>query len=376
MTGVHKTALDKMIHEFNQSQTKYKVVGSSQGDFTSLQQKITAAAKSKTLPTIAQTTYTNVPDYVKGGFITPFDPYISKSDLSDIFPAFLQSSKYHGKYYSMPFSKSTRILFYNQDLLKQAGLSVPTTWAQVQQDGTQLKSQGITAMAFDQSFIAELNALSHQAGTPVMTNQLKVNMDNKETLAATHVIWDMLQNGTATTAGTDIYGSTQFFAGKTLFYIGSSAGISTMTANTPKGMHWSTATIPSYQGKKSTSIAGNDFVMFKSASPAQRKGASAFVKFMMSNKQTIKWAEETGYVPLTKSAQKDAEYKRYLAKNPAAKAAEDSVSFGFQDPAFLGYRQFYNVMNSAIDQMVANHVTPEKAMAQLQKQAEKIVKQN
>lgn len=94
MTGPRKTALNKMIRDFNQSQSKYKVIGHSQGNSTALQQKITAAAKSKTLPTIAQTAYTNTPDYVKGGFVTSFDPYINKTELSDIYPAFLQSSKY------------------------------------------------------------------------------------------------------------------------------------------------------------------------------------------------------------------------------------------------------------------------------------------
>ncbi|BAP84635.1 sugar ABC transporter substrate-binding protein [Paucilactobacillus hokkaidonensis JCM 18461] len=372
MTGERKTELNQMISDFNKSQSKYKVVGSSQGDFAGVQQKITAAAKSKTLPTIAQTTYTNVPNYVKGGFVTSFDPYISKSDLSDIYPAFLQATMYQGKRYSMPFSKSARILFYNKDLLKQEGLSVPTTWADIQNDGERLKAKGITAMAFDQSFVSELDGLTYQSGSQLLSS--KPTVDSKQTLAATHVIWDMLQEGTATTAGTDGYGSTKFFAGKTLFYSGSSAAISTIQASTPKGMHWGTATLPSYQGKQATGIAGNDIVMFKSASTAQRKGSAAFVKYLMSNKQTIKWAEKTGYVPLTKSAQKDAGYQSYLAKNPTAKAASESLSFGFQDQAFLGYEQYLAALNKAVGEMTANQVTPEKSMTQLQQQVEKIVK--
>lgn len=173
MTGVHKTALNQMIRDFNHSQTKYKVVGSSQGNFMTLQQKINAAAKSKTLPTLAQTSYTNVPNYVHGGFVTSFDPYISKTDLHDIYPVFLQSSKYQGKTYAMPFSKSVRILFYNKDLLKKYGLKVPQTWADIQQDGLKLKSKGIKAIAFDQSFNAALNDLASSAGTPTYLTKTK-----------------------------------------------------------------------------------------------------------------------------------------------------------------------------------------------------------
>lgn len=186
----------------------------------------------------------------------------------------------------------------------------------------------------------------------------------------------MLQNGTATTAGSDGYGSVQFFEGKTLFYSGSSAAISTLQATTPKGFHWGTAISPSYKGKRAASIAGNDLVMFKSASKAQRKGAAAFVKYLMKKKQTIKWAENTGYLPLTKSAQKDATYKRYLAKHPTQKAGIDSVKFGFQDPIFLGYDEFYTAFIKAINQMITNKVTPEKAMSELQKQTVTIMKEN
>ncbi len=118
MNGPYQKALNQIITDFNKSQKQYKVVGTAQGNYTALQQKIMAAAKSRNLPTIAQTTYTTVPDYVKNGFITPLDQYMlkgddkmSSSDLKDIYPAFLSSSKYQGKYYSVPFSKSTRILF-------------------------------------------------------------------------------------------------------------------------------------------------------------------------------------------------------------------------------------------------------------------------
>lgn len=375
MTDSRKTELNHLIRTFNNSQTTYKVIGSSQGNIVNVQQKITAAAKSKTLPTIAQTVYTNVPDYVRGDIITPFDPYIKKNDLSDLHTAFRQSINYQGKAYSMPFSRSARILFYNKTLLKKEGLKVPTTWADIQKDGLQLKSKGITAMAFDQNFVTEADGLTRQAGSPLFGNGFDVNLTNKKSLAAIHVIWDMLQNGTATTAGTDGYGSVAFFKGKTLFYSGSSAGISTMQAITPKGMRWGTATLPSYQGQKASSNSGNDIVMFKSASKAQRKGAAAFVKFLMSQKQTIKWAEKTGYVPLTKSAKSNAGYQRFLAKNPTAKAAENSLSFGFQDKPFLGYNQYLVAVGKSFDEMTANHVTPEKAMTQLQKQLPKMAKE-
>lgn len=376
MSGAHKTALDRLIHEFNHSQTRYQVVGSNQGDFANLQQKIMAGAKSKTLPTMAQTSYTNVPDYVRGGFITSLDPYLKQTDLKKIAPTFLSASRYQGQTYALPFSKSVRVLFYNHELLKKYHLRVPQSWTEVQQDGQRLKAKGITGIAFDQTFMSELNSITIQSGTPLVSSKLVVNADTKSTLAATHVIYDMLQAKTATTAGTDGYGSSQFFAGKTLFYAGSSAAVSLLKTSTPKGMHWGTTMLPSYHGHRGSSIAGNDLVLFKSASTTQRKGAAAFMKFLLGQKQTIQWAEATGYIPLTKAAQTSRQYRQYLANHPAEKAAVATVPYALQDPAFLGYSQYLTALQSATDKMTTNQATPEQAMAKLQRQAEQAIKDN
>lgn len=376
MTDQHKATLNHLITQFNRSQTRYRVVGSSQGDFASLQHKIMAGAKAHTLPTIAQTAYTNVPTYVQGGFITPLDPYLKPGALKDVYPAFLKATTYRDRTYAFPFSKSARILFYNPQLLKRTGLRVPQTWAELSRDGQKVHAQGLTGVAFDQSFMSELDDLIAQTGTPLISDQLKVNANSPAALKATHVIYDMLQQKTATTAGTDGYGSTQFFAGKTLFYCGSSAAIPIMQASAPKGFRWQTAPLPSYQGRHATSIAGNDLVLFKSASPAQRRGAAAFMTFLLQKRQTTYWAQKTGYLPLTKAAQRDTKFQAYLTQHPTAKAANQSIKFGFQDVAFRGYPQYFMALSQATDQMTSQHQTPEKAMGRLQIQTEQIIKQN
>lgn len=366
MTGDHQQALNKMIQDFNHSQSTYQVVGSSQGNFGNVQQKITAAAKSHTLPTMAQTTYTNVPDYVHGNFIVPLNAYVDSTKLKQVVPSLRQSSQYQGKTYAWPFSKSARILFYNRDLLKKTGLSVPRTWGDLQRESAQAKAQGLNGLVLDQGFMAELNNLATQAGTPLMTPHPQLT--SPKMIAATHVITDMLKQKTATTAGTDGFGNVKFSKGKTLFYSGSSAALGIMTASTPKGLHWGTAVLPSYHGRSATSISGNDLVLFKSASKAQRKGAAAFMQFWLTKRETVKWAKATGYLPLTKTALKSQDYRQYLAKNPTAKAAVKSLPIGFQDKAFYGYSTQLNAVNQTVSQLSTLEVTPEKGLAQLKAQ--------
>ena len=131
MTGNYAKALDEQIKAFNASQSKYEIVATAQGDYTTLNQKVIAAAKSKTLPDMAQATYTQVPDYAKNGIVANMDSQVkgkdglSKADLKNIYPGFLEQAKYKGSYYAMPFSASVRVMFYNKSILDQYGLSVP-----------------------------------------------------------------------------------------------------------------------------------------------------------------------------------------------------------------------------------------------------------
>ncbi|WP_125606876.1 ABC transporter substrate-binding protein [Lapidilactobacillus bayanensis] len=384
MNGPYQKALKKIINDFNSSQSKYKVVSTAQGDYTALQQKIMAAAKSNSLPVISQTTYTTVPDYSKNDLIEPLDNYmlkgdnkLSSADLKDIYPSFLSSSKYQGKYYSVPFSKSVRVLYYNQDILDKYNLKKPTTWEDIAKDGVVLKAHGIYSMGFDKSWDMEFEGLARQAGNPLIgVNGKKVNLDSADTLKAANFIMDMVKDGTAKTAGEDFYWTQAFTQGKSAFYAGSSAGVTQMVAQAPKSLNWGTMPLPSYNGKKATEIAGNDIVMFKSASADQKKGAWAFMKYLMSTKETAKWAKATGYVPLRKSATETTDFKDYLKKNTYNQAAVDSLPDGFQSNAFLGFSEYRTKLLEAVDAMLTKNEPVKKSLTSLQTTTEKIIKDN
>lgn len=384
MNGPYQKALNSIIDDFNKSQSKYVVKGTAQGNYTALQQKIMAAAKSRSLPTISQTTYTTVPDYSKSNLIAPLDEYmlsgsdkLTSSDLKDIYPAFLKSSKYQGKYYSIPFSKSTRILYYNQAILDKYNIAKPKTWNDIVKAGDKLKADGIYGMGFDRSWDMEFEGLARQAGNPLIApGSLKVNLNTADTLEAVNLINNMVKNKTAKTAGADNYFTQGFIQGKAAFYAGSSAGVTQMVAQAPKTLKWGTMPLPSYKGKKATEVAGNDIVMFKSASADQKKGAWQFMKFLLSSKETTKWAMATGYVPLRKSAMDTADYKKYLQEKPYNKAAVDSLDDGFQSTAFLGFSEYRNDLLEAVDKMISKNADPKTTMDQLQKTTENIIKEN
>lgn len=382
MAGPYKSALQKRIDAFNASQKKYKIVATAQGDYTTLNQKIMAGAKSKTLPVVAQATYTQVPDYVKDGIVSSLQSQadgkngLSKKQLNNIYPGFLQQSKYKGDFYSTPFSASVREMFYNKTLLKKYSLSVPKTWDDVAKMSDVLKKDGIATVGFDKSFDMEWNSMVHADGQSLVTKKDKVNVDSKKSVAAAKLITDMIADGTAKTAGSDIYGTTNFVNGKTALTFSSSAGITATQAAAAKDFDWGTAPLPSYQGQSATVLAGNSLVVTTTANKKQQAGAWAFMKYLMSDKQTEKWAEATGYLPITKKATKSDDYEAYLKKNPLAKAASDSLPDAFSDTAFLGYQDYRTNLLNAVDSMVTKKTPASNALKTLSDQTNKTLKEN
>ncbi|KRM88936.1 ABC transporter substrate-binding protein [Liquorilactobacillus vini] len=370
LTGVYEKNLQKITNGFNKSQSKYKVVLTSQGTYDKMNQKVMAAAKSNNLPVLGMALYTSLPDYKHNGFIQNLNPLyksMSKKSVNDIYTSFREGSKVDGSYYSIPLSKSVRVLYYNKDILKKYGLSVPKTWKQLRADGQKLKEHNIYGYGFDQSFQMEWEGMLHAAGvTPVSDKKIEVN--SKPAIKAANFVFDMVKDKTAKSAGSNVYWTQSFVNGQSAFYIGSSAAVASIKEAAKKSFNWGAAVVPSYEGKSGTEVAGNDLVLFKGASKAEKAGAYKYLKYLLKPNVTAKWAEATGYVPVSKKAVKSKSYQKFLKANPYDQAAVDSLPDSFSQKAFVGFNQYYTDSGTAFDSMLNKKTPAKKALDNLAKQ--------
>ncbi len=379
MTGKPATNFQQIVNDYNKSQSKYKVVATSQGNYTQLNQKIMAAAKSNTLPALAQLSYVNTPDLVKNQLLQPLNSYIngknglSKSQLDDIYPAFRESMQYKGKYYTIPFNKAPRVLFYNKKLLDKYGLSVPKTWEDVVNDAAKVKNDGIVGLGFDKNCDIGFTGIIQEFGNPLITKDLRVNFDTPTTKNAMNFFVDNIKKGYMQTAGSDIYYYKIFLNGKSLFYFGSSSNIPTIVANAPQGFEWGTTGVPSENGKQVSAIGGADLMMMKNVSKDEQAGAWDFMKYIISPKVTAKWSELSGYVPVVKSATKLSDYQDYLNKNPYQKAAVEALNYGTQPVAFENYASYQQSYLNGLTQMLTLQKSPSEVLPELQKDAQQAV---
>jgi multiple sugar transport system substrate-binding protein len=92
----------------------------------------------------------NYPDITEGDYFSAYAQqgllYPASGVLSNpknLLPVFAKQGTYNGVQYGMPFTTSSRTLFYNKKLFAQAGISSPpTTWADVEADAAKIKATG------------------------------------------------------------------------------------------------------------------------------------------------------------------------------------------------------------------------------------------
>ena len=80
-------------------------------------------------------------DYVADDLLMPATEYASEDLQAKFFPAFWEASTIDDTVYALPILASCRALFYNKDILDEAGASVPTTWAEVQETAQKIKDK-------------------------------------------------------------------------------------------------------------------------------------------------------------------------------------------------------------------------------------------
>jgi multiple sugar transport system substrate-binding protein len=92
----------------------------------------------------------NYPDITEGDYFQQYAQqgllYSAKqvlTDPSNLLPVFASQGSYKGKQYGMPWTTSSRTLFYNKKLFAQAGIkSAPSTWAAIQSDAAKITKLG------------------------------------------------------------------------------------------------------------------------------------------------------------------------------------------------------------------------------------------
>ena len=263
-----------------------------------------------------------------------------------------------GLMYTMPFSKSTEVLYYNKTFFEANNIRVPTTWDELEQVCAKIKE--IDPNSIPLGYDSEANwfiTMCEQYGSPYTSaTGRKYLFDNqtnrdfvkrfrewyKKGYLTTQSIFKAYTSGLFTETGAD--------AVKSYMSIGSSAGA---THQRPaKGsddkypFEVGIATIPQVDPSNPKVISqGPSVCIFKKDNPQEVLASWLFVKFLTTSVEfQAEFSIASGYVPVIKSVSENEVYKEFLAKADggdfvsalSAKVCLEQEKAYYTSPAFNG----------------------------------------
>ncbi len=92
-------------------------------------------------------------EFAAAGFILDVTDRISEEMKADIWPGALEAVTYQGRHYGMPWLNDVLYLYYNRDMLQEAGYDAPpTSWSELKEMAMAAKDQGLVEYPFIEYF--------------------------------------------------------------------------------------------------------------------------------------------------------------------------------------------------------------------------------
>lgn len=387
MGGPLGKVLLEMINDFNRTHPNIRIVPVSMGQYNALSQKIMAAVAADRPPTMAQAYENWTVELILTESIVPIEEFVdsenglSEQSLEDILPVFIENNTWNGVLWSFPFNKSVRALYYNKDLFREAGLDPdhpPTTWEEYLEYARRITKDlnrdgvpDIWGNAGQVNVWMFGNLLIQNGGSFLSPDGEHVAFNSPEGIEALAFMKKMLADSVGFIASGYEY-QNDFLAGKVGMIEGSTVSIAFMKGK--YSFEMGIAPIP--KGKlPGCLIAGTNVVIFRKATPEQRRAAWEFIKWFTETEQTARWAASTFYVPVRKSAFQTNALRKRFEEFPGLEQAFSQLEYASSEPKIAGWYAGRRYLNEiSIEAVLRGNVSIAWALDQAAERADTEIK--
>jgi multiple sugar transport system substrate-binding protein len=247
---------------------------------------------------------------------------------------FANLGSYKGTQYGIPFTTSSRTLFYNKKIFSDAGISSPPqTWADVKADALKIKAKGKVGFGLPLgSEEAQAETLLWMLGNGGNYQDKSGNwtIDSSQNVETLQFMKDLVKSGATepnpgTKNRTDLW--KQFAQGDIGMINGSPALIPIIqSGKVLSDSDWTSVPIPGKNGPLSSTLGVCDFVAaFKNGGSDKQAAIKKFLDFAYGDKYQLQFDKEYDLLPATNSAIKALSSDPIFA--PFLKALPNAVQY-------------------------------------------------
>ena len=337
--------LDKYIPKFNEKYPNITVKHDMMGDYPALRDQIATELTGGNSPSLAYCYPDHVALYNKAKVVLQLDHYIESdkkvantdeimgltdAQKADFITAYYEEGRAYGDgyMYTLPFSKSTEVLYYNKTYFDKNGYSVPKTWDEMEKLCATIKAKegaNVTPLGYDSEsnwFITMTEQLNTPYTTATGDDHFLFNTPENRAFVEKFTGW--YQKGYVTTEEisggytSDLFTETAADKMKCYMCIGSSAGASYQCPDLGSDGKYpfevGVAMIPQEKPEAPAVIQqGPSICLFKKSNPQEQAAAWLFAKFFTTHVEfQAQFSMTNGYTPVIKSAETNPTYAKFL----------------------------------------------------------------
>ncbi|MDO4345552.1 MAG: sugar ABC transporter substrate-binding protein [Eubacteriales bacterium] len=209
----------------------------SWGDFYT---KWTTGLASGNVPDMSTALPGHVVEMMDVGALTSVDDLIDEIGRDKFSETALSEGEKDGVCYSLPLYSHAQVMWYRKDLLDEAGLEVPKTWAEFAEAAKALTKDGVYGCSFpcgsgDLMGTRFLNFYVRSAGESLLTDDLQANLTSQAAIDGINYWIDIYKNCSPQDSVNYVVldQATLYYQGKTAFDFNSGFQISGVEANSP-----------------------------------------------------------------------------------------------------------------------------------------------
>jgi len=358
-----------------------RVTAEYQGDYVELHQKLQAAYIAGTAPEISVLEIASVGKFAEGGMLLPLDDNINAAgiDMNDFQEGLLYNCYNNQICYSLPFLRSTSILYMNKTLLEEAGVNADeiVTWDDVAKAcETVNEKTGKYGISIPMNYWFYEAFMLTEGGFTVNEDETACTVDNDVSRKVISYFQDLSDRGLAhiyplaesdkMTADLMNQDAAFFFQStgglSQIMAVGKEAGFEVQTAFIPKGTQYGVTT------------GGCNIVMMNGISTEKQKAAWEYINWMTTTEETVEASIATGYLATRKSALEADKMVNWYEQYPQFKVALDQLEYSSGRPKNSGYVEFQDKLTNAISEILVNGADVDTTLAELEQEGNELLK--
>ncbi len=384
--------IEKIADDFHKVNPDIIVEPIYTGNYDDTVVKIQTAIQGNTPPDFFLSLATQRFSLASSDSVIPLDDLIALDGgdeyINDFLPGFMEDSFVDGKIWSIPFQRSTQIIYYNKDAFREVGLdpeAPPKTWDELLE-----YSQKLTKRDADGKVVRWGVGLAQQSGSAqwqftgfclenskngenLMSDDGKqVFFNTPENIEALQFQIDLQQKYEVMPKGvvqwTELPGA--FLEGKYGIIYHTTGNLANISKNAT--FDFGTGFMPGNK-RYGAPTGGGNFYITKGVSPERQEAAWKFIRFATSPERLAQWNVDSGYVAPRASSFETSIMKNYYAELPQAQVAKDQLKYAKPELTTYDSARIWRIFNDNYQAAVIGDLSPKEALDKAQKEATKVL---